>query len=40
MHEDDIDHGGFVNDEQVTLERVALAPAEQAAGLDFQQAVN
>jgi len=38
-HQHDVDHGGFVDEEQVTVERVVAAALEAPAlGVDLQQA--
>ena len=41
LHQHDVDHGGFVNHQQITVERVVVAALEAAAlGVDFQQPVD
>ena len=41
MHERHVDHGGFVDDEQIGVERIVLILAEASRfGIDLQQPVN
>ena len=41
LHQHDIDHGGLVDNQQVTIERVVVAALEAAAlGIDLKQPVN
>ena len=41
MHQHDINHGGLVDNQQVTVERVVVAALEAAAlGIDLQQPVD
>ena len=40
-HERDIHHGGFIHDQEITVERIAFVPPKAAGGrLHFQQAVD
>ncbi len=41
LHERDVDHGGFIHDQEVAVEGVALVALEAAAlGIDFEQPMN
>jgi hypothetical protein len=41
LHQHDIDHGGLIDNQQVTIERVVVAALEAAAlGVDLQQPVD
>ena len=41
LHQHDIDHGGLIDNQHVTVERVVVAALEAAAlGVDLQQPVN
>jgi hypothetical protein len=40
MEEGDVDHGTFIDDEKLCIERVMFVAGEAASGLDFEQAMD